>query len=378
MSHDSKCRPVKDGEAEDVRFLTNSVLPRASACGGAITGFNMVHGIDKLDRSRDFLLWCQERGYLPIDKDYETARTNMRYRCSCSQVRAISWKRMKRGETGCQPCSKVRGAAKRAFTIEQARERFLERRLKLLDNVYVNANTPLSYICLVCHVPGKMRLGTVNFGHGCKTCAERIKAASRRVDIAEVRDFFEAGGLSLLEDHYVNNSTPMRYHCKNCGHDDAMTFRVVKRGGGCFKCGIAKRTGPGHFRWIEDREEAKLRKKVIEKCHDSLKHCLMFIDRPTFDRTSDILGYSAQRLREHLETFLGWTDLIRDDWHLDHIYPIIAFIDYGITDVRIINALENLQPLSARSNWSKAGSYDREKFEKYLSSQGVTFEKPRR
>ena len=89
---------------------------------------------------------------------------------------------------------------------------------------------------------------------------------------------------------------------------------------------------------------------MVEKCHDSLKHCLMFIDRLKLDKTSDILGYSAQRLREHLETFPGWADLIRDEWHLDHIYPIIAFIEYGITAVRIINALANLQPLIARSN----------------------------
>jgi hypothetical protein len=336
-----------------------------------------MSGIDKAERSRDFLRWCRERGYLPIDSDYETAKTKIRYRCSCGQVRAISWARMKRGETGCQPCSKARGAAKRKFTIEQARERFLEKRLELLETSYVTANTPLSYVCMVCYVPGKMRLGTVNFGHGCKTCAERIKAASRRTSIAEAREFFEASGLSLLDDDYINNATPLRYHCNKCGHDGAMSFKVVRRGGGCPKCAVFKRTGPGHHRWIEDREEARLRKKVIEKCHDSLKHCLMYIDRDKPDKTSELLGYSGKKLREHLETFLGWSELIMDEWHLDHIYPIIAFIEYGVTDIRIINALDNLQPLNARSNLSKAGSYDQEKFEEYLSSKGVTLKKTR-
>jgi hypothetical protein len=353
------------------RFTPDSLRVRPTG-----PGMRIMADIDKTERSKDFVRWCQEHGYLPIDGDYVTANTKMRYRCTCKAIREISWKRMNRGETGCQPCSKARGAAKRAYTIEQARERFLEKNLQLLDTTYVNANTPLRYICPVCNVPDKMRLGTVNFGHGCKTCAERIKAVSRRTDITEVRDLFEASGLSLLEDHYFNNSTPMRFLCKSCGHDGVMAFKVVKRGGGCFKCGIAKRTGPGHFRWIEDRKEAKLRKKIIEKCHDSLKHCLMFIYCIKLDKTSDILGYSAQQLRMHLESFPGWDELIKDEWHLDHIYPIIAFIDYGITDVRIINALENLQPLSAMSNWSKAGSYDRDEFENYLFSQGISFKKP--
>jgi len=41
-----------------------------------------------------------------------------------------------------------------------------------------------------------------------------------------------------------------------------------------------------------------------------------------------------------------------------------------------MNALDNLQPLDVRSNLSKAGSYDRENFEAYLSSKGVVFKKP--
>ena len=53
--------------------------------------------------------------------------------------------------------------------------------------------------------------------------------------------------------------------------------------------------------------------------------------------------------------------------------PIIAFIESGIDDISVINALDNLQPLDARSNLSKAGSYDRAKFKTYLSSKGISF-----
>ena len=326
-------------------------------------------------RGRNFVRWCQEKNYQPIDTEYVTANTKMQYRCSCGAARAISWKRMRRGETGCQPCSKARGAAKRKYTIEQARERFLEKRLDLLERTYKNAHTRMTYVCLVCQMPGKMPLYTVNYGHGCKTCANRIKAAARRTSIAEVREIFEVSGLILLESEFRNNATRMSFRCSN-GHVDKMTFKVVKSGGMCRKCFVLKTTGPGHHRWIEDREEAKLRKKVIEKCHDAKKHCLMSIDTVGRDTTTELLGYSPQQLWNHLVSFPKWPELSKGRWHLDHIYPIIAFIEYGVSEINVINGLDNLQPLDARANLSKAGSYDREKFEAYLSSKGVVFKRP--
>ena len=167
---------------------------------------------------------------------------------------------MHRGETGCQPCSKSRGAAKRKYTIEQARESFLGKNLQLLERNYTDAHTYMRYICLVCRVPDKKPLYTVVAGHGCKTCADKIKGGGGRTSIAEVREIFEASGLTLLESEFRNNATKLGFRCSN-GHVDKMTFKVVKNGGMCRKCFVLKTTGPGHHRWIEDREEAKLRKK---------------------------------------------------------------------------------------------------------------------
>ena len=77
-----------------------------------------------------------------------------------------------------------------------------------------------------------------------------------------------------------------------------------------------------------------------------------------------------------MEGFQSWSELIKGKWHLDHVYPVIAFIEYGVDDISVINALDNLQPLDPRSNLSKAGSYDRAKFEAYLSSKGISFKNP--
>jgi (p)ppGpp synthase/HD superfamily hydrolase len=55
------------------------------------------------------------------------------------------------------------------------------------------------------------------------------------------------------------------------------------------------------------------------------------------------------------------------NWHLDHIFPIQAFLDYGITDVKIINRLDNLQPLSQQQNHEKKDRYNKIAFESWLS-----------
>ncbi len=52
-------------------------------------------------------------------------------------------------------------------------------------------------------------------------------------------------------------------------------------------------------------------------------------------------------------------------------FPVSAFIKYGIHDVRLINCLDNLQPLEAYANLSKHDKYDKQEFEAWLEAKGV-------
>jgi len=102
----------------------------------------------------------------------------------------------------------------------------------LLENKYVNAHFGMPYVCHVCQVSDQKPLYTVVAGHGCKRCADRIKAAARRTTIAEVREVFEASGLTLLETDFKNNATKISFRCSN-SHVDKITFKVVRNGGIC-------------------------------------------------------------------------------------------------------------------------------------------------
>ena len=60
-------------------------------------------------------------------------------------------------------------------------------------------------------------------------------------------------------------------------------------------------------------------------------------------------------------------------WHVDHIFPLKAFLDYDIKDIRLINCLENLQPLLGTENLAKQSKYDQTMFEQWLLSKGISF-----
>lgn len=72
-----------------------------------------------------------------------------------------------------------------------------------------------------------------------------------------------------------------------------------------------------------------------------------------------MVGYGADKLAQRLECqFLhgmGWHN--RKDWHIDHKKPVQAFLDQGISDPAIVNALCNLQPIWAVDNIAKGAKW---------------------
>lgn len=55
-----------------------------------------------------------------------------------------------------------------------------------------------------------------------------------------------------------------------------------------------------------------------------------------------------------------------DNTHIDHIIPVKAFVENGITDPRVVNHLSNLRPMLASENLSKSWKYDIDEFEAYM------------
>jgi hypothetical protein len=71
------------------------------------------------------------------------------------------------------------------------------------------------------------------------------------------------------------------------------------------------------------------------------------------------LGYTQAEFRAHIENQfqegMSWDR--RNEFHIDHIKPLSLFLKEGVTDIKIINALSNLQPLWAKDNLTKGSTY---------------------
>jgi len=89
------------------------------------------------------------------------------------------------------------------------------------------------------------------------------------------------------------------------------------------------------------------------------------------EKSAKLLGYDYKQLQEHITGHPNWEKVKNKKWHVDHILPIKAFLDHGISDLKIINALGNLRPLGAKANLCKNAKYNKDDFQKYLERKGV-------
>lgn len=78
-----------------------------------------------------------------------------------------------------------------------------------------------------------------------------------------------------------------------------------------------------------------------------IKSYLVRLNTKKDDKTIELLGYSADELKNHLESLftdgMSWNNY--GEWHIDHIKPLSSF--EPDTPPSIVNALVNLQPLWA-------------------------------
>lgn len=99
--------------------------------------------------------------------------------------------------------------------------------------------------------------------------------------------------------------------------------------------------------------------KARNKCKNLLRRVLKLSGKKKASRTYDALGYTEKELIHRIESQfkdgMSWES--RESFHIDHIIPVSWYINNGITDPKIINALNNLQPLYPSENRKKGSTY---------------------
>lgn len=255
------------------------------------------------------------------------------------------------------------------YDINYVKEFFLSNGCELISDIEVKSTTPINYRCC-CGVLNKGTFAAFKQGRRCKECfLNRLRNQKKKHNFEYVKEYFNANGCVLMEEKYTNSITPMLYKCV-CGNVSKITFGNFSQGQMCKLCGnkkIAnKQIGEGNHRWNKDREIVFLNNLFKNKSKRILHNSLKALNSNKNDNTYKLLGYTTKELMDHITNHPNWHIVKNQQWHLDHIFPIKAFVEHNIKDLKIINALSNLQPLLSLQNLQKGANYDKIAFLEWL------------
>jgi len=97
--------------------------------------------------------------------------------------------------------------------------------------------------------------------------------------------------------------------------------------------------------------------KTLMICRRLIKRTIKYLGTDKENSTIELLGYTPVLLKETIESKftdgMSWDNY--GEWHIDHIKPISSFDKND--DPKVINSLNNLQPLWAFDNLSKGNKY---------------------
>lgn len=262
-----------------------------------------------IKEAREFF---SERGYLLLEDKYISAKTRMKFECPKHKGRdnMISIASLK-ADSECYYCSREKVALKRKVKFSDVEKAFNNRGYMLLEGegAYINNKTPLAYQCNT-HPDKKLEISYNNLtkGAGCIYCAGK-----RKLTFEDVLQDFEALGLILISDEFVDSQTNMQYRCaKHYDTIQELKPNSVQQGVGCKFCGIEKNSGEGNANWDGGKTEinAFLREKLHAWRYANLKKC---------KNVCDVTGKKSAPLHvHHLKAFHEIRDEALTQLSLEH------------------------------------------------------------
>lgn len=211
-----------------------------------------------------------------------------------------------------------------------------------------------------------------------KTTATTKKAAARMAKAAGEKTFIYPCKRHGITEHYASNS-----HCVECCNKQSITRYYNNREHCLATVREWKKKNPDygnrHYhknkehisaqrkeRWLENTSNIRGKVKSYHQNNRALVFAIATCERMSlpYKNLKQRLPYSEQDFREHIESLwldgMDWGNRGKGDgfWNIDHKIPVSHFIKTGETDIAVINALSNLQPLWYSDNMKKSDSLE--------------------
>lgn len=301
------------------------------------------------------------KGWKLISKEYLGSQKNLIAICPNKHETTITWNNFQRGQ-GCKYCS---GNIK--YTYEYIKKTFEENNCVLLSKHYINNNEPLDYKCK-CGNISKVAFCEFIKGRRCQKCKSATLSQKNKISDEELISFCKKNECKFIESKLIKKRTRIKYIC-SCGKESETYWTNFRRFPNCWECGKKKKMGSNCHLWNPDREQVARNKLFQKRCYNILSRTLKETDQIKLNKMHKILGYTPTDLQNHI---LQHPDFKNNwiEWHIDHYFPVKAFMEYNINDLKLINCLKNLRPMEGKENLSKGSKYDKKEFELWLDEIG--------
>jgi GNAT superfamily N-acetyltransferase len=304
-----------------------------------------------------------KKGWAVKNTEYKGSQKALEVICSKGHETTITWNNFQRGQ-GCRFC-----VGNFKYSYEEVFDSFAKEGCQLLSKKYINNLDPLDFICH-CGKRGKTSYYNFKEGSRCRSCANKKISKALTVPSEKITAFVESNGCELIEIFHKQTGNKKRKHiryiCK-CGKEASAIYSNFIRFPNCWKCGNAKKSGSNSYRCNPNRNEILSRKTFRKLCERLIIRTLQSSKKT---KTNKLLGYSPEQLRLRIEEMIVSGGLQGKSIHIDHYFPVSAFLEYEIYDPKLINALDNLRPLEKIDNLEKHDKYNPEEFLKWLQSKG--------
>jgi len=134
----------------------------------------------------------------------------------------------------CRNCSEhiIRSKYKKKYTIDDARQIFLNLNLELLDIQILTVIDKYNVKCLICGYITQKRLYSAIAGHGCRNCFGKCTFT-----IEFVRQYCLSLNIECMSDIYENKDKKLLFKCLKCHKEWSTTFgSIYNAQSGCPNC----------------------------------------------------------------------------------------------------------------------------------------------
>lgn len=311
----------------------------------------------------------EKRGWILKSKEYRRNSFNLDAICDKGHDTTVTWANFRSGQ-GCRFCA---GTVK--YSYDKVKKDFEDAGCQLLDTEYKRNIIPMNFICS-CGNKDKISYHSLMEGSRCRKCTAEKISKSLLIKDDDVAARFAAKGLKFIKKYHDGKRWRVEYECK-CGNVANMSQGNLAKQDNCRKCGSAKISKENCYMWNEDRELMDFKKKMRKRMSNLINRFIDVNDFKKRDKTEKLLGYTKNEFVAHITGLLEQKGMtIKDDFHVDHKLPVDAFLEHGIVDVAVVNALENLDVLPPLDNLQKYNSYDENEFFEYVKRKtGIELKK---